>query len=330
MIDLTTNYLGLTLASPLIASASPATGTVSGLRRLEAAGAGAAVLPSLFEEQIEHDSMSIHRGLEVGAGIFAEATDGYFPEMDDYNTGPDEYLRHLVEAKAAVEMPIIPSINGYTRGGWVRYARQLEAAGADAIELNIYFVAADPDTTAAQLENRYVALVEELRAEISIPLSVKLGSAFSSLPETARRLFEVGADGLVLFNRFYQPDINLDTMRVEPNLVLSDPTEMRQVLRWMAILHGRVAGSLAATTGVHDAEGAIKLLLAGADVIGMASALLRHGPDHLGTVLGGMASWLETRGYVSANQARGSLSQVNSPDPAAYERANYVRTITSW
>ncbi len=330
MIDTTTTYLGLQLATPIIATASPMTSTVSGLRRLAEAGAGAAVLPSLFEEQIEHDAMSIHHGLEVGSGIFAEAADGYFPEMDDYNTGPDEYLRHLREAKAAVDIPIIPSINGYTRGGWVRYAHQLQEAGADAIELNIYFVAADPDTTSGELEARYLTLIGELRAEIDIPLAVKVGPAFTALPDIARRIFTAGADGLVLFNRFYQPDINLDTLRVEPNLILSDPMEMRQVLRWMAILHGRLPGSLCATTGVHDADGALKLILAGADVVGMASALLRHGPSHLTSVLDGVRTWLTDRGYVSVDQARGSLSQINSPDPAAYERANYVRTIASW
>ncbi len=330
MIDTTTSYLGLSLSSPIIATASPVTGTVSGLRKLEQAGAGAAVLPSLFEEQIEHDAMSIHHGLELGAGVFAEAATGYFPEMDDYNTGPDEYLRHLAEAKEAVSMPIIPSINGYTEGGWVRFAHQLQDAGADAIELNIYFVAADPETTSTELETRYIALIDGLRSEIEIPLAVKLGPAFSSLPDMARRVFEAGADGLVLFNRFYQPDINLGTMRVEPNLVLSDPAEMRHVLRWMAILHGRVPGSLCASTGVHDAAGAVKLLLAGADAVGMASALLLHGPEYLATVLTGVTDWFDERDYVSIDQARGSLSQKNSPDPAAYERANYIRTIASW
>lgn len=327
---MSTTYLGLHLTGPIIASASPVTGTVSGLRKLEEAGAGAAVLPSLFEEQIEHDSMAIHHRLELGSGVFAEAADGYFPEMDDYNTGPDEYLRHLEEAKAAVSMPVIPSINGYTRGGWVHYARQLQEAGADAIELNIYFVAADPHTTSTELETRYVNLVEELRAEVEIPFAVKLGAAFSSLPDMVGRLVTAGANGIVLFNRFYQPDINLETLRVEPNLVLSDPTEMRQVLRWMAILHERVHGSLAATTGVYDADGALKLILAGADVVGMASALLRHGPHHLATVARGVEAWLDERGYDSVDQARGSLSQHNSPNPGAYERANYVRTITSW
>jgi dihydroorotate dehydrogenase (fumarate) len=330
MIDTTTKYLGLELPSPVIATASPVTSRIEGLQALAEAGAGAAVLPSLFEEQIEHDTMAVHYGLELGSGIFAEAAEGYFPEMDDYNTGPDDYVRSVTEAKRSTNMAIIPSINGYSRGGWVRYAHQLEDAGADAIELNIYFVAADPTTTARELEDRYVRLVEEVRMEITVPLAVKIGPAFSSVPEMARRLFSAGANGLVLFNRFYQPDIDLDSMRVEPNLILSDSAEMRQVLRWTAILHGRVEGSLCATTGVHSADDAVKLLLAGADVIGMASALLKHGPGHVRTVLDGMNAWLEEREYVSVDQARGSLSQQNSPEPAAYERANYIKTLASW
>ncbi len=330
MIDTTTKYLGLELPSPVIATASPMTSSIGGLQALAEAGAGAAVLPSLFEEQIEHDTMAVHYGLELGSGIFAEAAEGYFPEMDDYNTGPDDYVRSVTEAKRSTNMAIIPSINGYSRGGWVRYAHQLEDAGADAIELNIYFVAADPTTTARELEDRYVRLVEEVRMEIAVPLAVKIGPAFSSMPEMARRLFSAGATGLVLFNRFYQPDIDLEAMRVEPNLVLSDSAEMRQVLRWTAILHGRVEGSLCATTGVHTAEDAVKLLLAGADVIGMASALLKHGPGHIRTVIDGMNAWLAEREYVSVDQARGSLSQQNSPEPAAYERANYIKTLASW
>ncbi len=330
MIDTTTTYLGLELSSPVIATASPVTSTIGGLKALAEAGAGAAVLPSLFEEQIEHDTMAVHYGLELGSGIFAEAAEGYFPEMDDYNTGPDDYVRRVSQAKREVDMPIIPSLNGYTRGGWVRYAHQLQDAGADAIELNIYFVAADPNTTARELEDRYVRLVEEVRLEIEVPLAVKIGPAFSSVPEMARRLFSAGANGLVLFNRFYQPDIDLESLRVEPNLVLSDSAEMRQVLRWTAILHGRAEGSICATTGVHTPEDALKLLLAGADTIGMASALLRNGPGHVRTVLDGMLAWLAEREYVSVDQARGSLSQQNSPDPAAYERANYIKTLASW
>lgn len=330
MTTMTTRYLGLTLPGPIIATASPLTGTLTGVRRLEEAGAGAIVLPSLFAEQIEHEAMAVHHGLELGSGVFAEAADGYFPEMDDYNTGPDDYLRHLMAAKQVSGIPVIASMNGHTHGAWVRFARQLEDAGADALELNIYFIAADPDTTSTDIENRHVDLVGAVRAEVDIPLAVKIGPAFSALPEIARRLFAAGADGLVLFNRFYQPDINLETMRVEPNLVLSDSVEMRQVLRWMAILHDRVPGSLCASTGVHEAGDALKLLLAGADVVGMTSALLRHGPHHLAVVREGVAAWLEENGYTSVDQARGSLSQKNSPNPAAYERSNYVRTITSW
>jgi dihydroorotate dehydrogenase (fumarate) len=329
-VDLTTTYLGMTLRNPIVPSASPLTGQADSVLRLQEAGAAAIVMPSLFEEQIEHEAMEIHRSLEFGAEGFAEAAGGYFPEMEDYNTGPRYYLNLIEQAKAALEIPVIPSLNGTSKGGWTLYARLFEDAGADAIELNIYFIAADLDETPADVEERYVELVAGVRQAINIPLAVKIGPYFSALGHFARRLSSAGADGLVLFNRFYQPDIDLDTLDVTPNLVLSSEEEMRLVLRWMAILRGRVDCSLAATTGVHTAEHALKLLLAGADITMMASALLKHGPDHVGTVLAGVRSWLEERDYESVEQAKGSLSQKHSPDPAAFERANYMKTLVTW
>ncbi len=329
-VNLSTNYLGLHLANPLVPSASPLTGNVDTMRRLEAAGAAALVLPSLFEEQIEHEAMQVHYALETGAGHYAEAAGGYLPEMDDYNTGPQRYLDHIVAAKAALGIPVIASLNGTSRGGWTLYARLCEEAGADALELNVYFVAANPDMTANQVEMQYLELVATVRDAVSIPLAVKVGPYFSSMGNFARQLVMAGADGLVLFNRFYQPDIDLDTLDVAPNLVLSSSAEMRLVLRWTAILKGRVDASLAATTGVHSGHDAVKLVLAGADVAMMASALLRHGPEYVTTVLDGLASWLDDHGYASVDQAKGSLSQQSSPDPAAFERSNYMRALTTY
>ena len=329
-VDLSTTYMGLELASPLVPSSSPLTGSVATLRRLEEAGAAAVVLPSLFEEQIEHEAMEVHHSLEYGSGQFAEAVGGYLPEMDSYNTGPQHYLDQVEQAKAALSIPVIASLNGTSRGGWTLYARLCEEAGADALELNIYFVAADPAATASQVEMQYLELVATVRDAVSIPLAVKVGPYFSSMGHTARQLVVAGADGLVLFNRFYQPDIDLEELEVSPNLVLSSPVEMRLVLRWMAILRGRVEASLAATTGVHEAEDVVKLILAGADVTMMASALLRNGPEHLTTVLEGVRSWFDEHEYESVEQAKGSLSQESSPDPAAFERSNYMRTLTTY
>ena len=329
-MDLTTRYLGLELTNPLVASASPLTGSLDSLLALQDAGVAAVVLPSLFEEQIEHDDLLYHHTSDLGTGTNIEAGDGYFPALDSYNTGVDEYLDLLIGAKRELQIPVIASLNGTTDGGWVRYATFLQGEGADALELNVYHVAADPDATAADVEDRYLRLVEHVRAAIDIPLAVKVGPYFSSPANMARRLASAGADGLVLFNRFYQPDIDLDTLDVAPNLVLSDPAEMRLVLRWMAILHGRLNASLAATTGVHTSEDVLKLVLAGADITMMASALLKHGPDHITTVLDGVTRWLEERDYVSLDQARGSLSQRSSPDPAAFERSNYMLALTEY
>jgi len=329
-VDLTTRYLGLELAHPLVPSSSPLTGELETLRRLEEAGAAAVVLPSLFEEQIEHEAMAVHHSIEFGAGHYAEAAGGYFPEMEDYNTGPQRYLEQIGEAKRVLDIPVIASLNGYSRGGWTLYARLCEDAGADALELNVYFVAADPEMTAEQAELQYLELVASVKDAVSIPLAVKVGPYFSAMAHMARRFEVAGADGLVLFNRFYQPDIDLDSMTVRPDLVFSNSAMMRLVLRWMAILSGQVDLSLAATTGVHTAEDAVKLILAGADVTMMASALLINGPEYLATVLEGVRSWFDEHDYVSLEQARGSMNQASSPNPAAFERANYMRTLVTY
>jgi dihydroorotate dehydrogenase (fumarate) len=329
-LDLRTKYLGLSLAHPVVPSASPLTGDVEHLLRLAEAGASAVVLPSLFEEQVEHEAMAIYHGNEWASGSFAEAAGGYFPEMNAYNTGPDSYLELIRAAKAELSIPVIASLNGTTRGGWTLYARVLADAGIDALELNIYLVAADPTISSNEIESRYLGLVESVRRVVDVPLAVKVGPFFSSMAHMAQRLVSAGADGLVLFNRFYQPDIDLDRLEVVPNLVLSTPAELRLVLRWIAILHGRIECSLAATTGVDGPEEAAKLILAGADVIMMASALLRHGPERLRETVDGLRSWLVDREYESLEQAKGSLSQKSVPDPASYERANYMRTLVSY
>ncbi len=329
-VDMTTTYLGMELANPVIPSASPLTGDIDHINALVAAGAPAIILPSLFEEQIEHDAMAVHFGLELGAGGFVEAPGGYFPDLDDYNTGPEDYLSLVRRARQESGVPVIASLNGVSSGGWTLYARVLADHGVDALELNIYRVAAGVDETASEVENAYLHLVAAVRAVVDIPLAVKVGPYFSAMGSMARRLGEAGADALVLFNRFYQPDIDLGTMAVAPNLSLSSQHELRLVLRWIAILYGRVESDLAATTGIHQPDDAIKALLAGASVMMMASALLRHGPGQLSLVREGLESWLEDKGYESVAQARGSLSQRASANPSAFERANYMKTLTSY
>ena len=329
-MNLTTTYLGLDLANPIVASSSPLTREVESLERLQEAGAAAVVLPSLFEEQIEHEAMAVHEALDFGSEISPESIGGYFPEMDDYNTGAGDYLDRLRLAKETLTIPVIASLNGDSAGGWTLYARIIEDAGADALELNIYLIAADMERSGVQVEDDYLRLVGKVREAVSIPLAVKVGPYFSSTANMARRLVDAGADGLVLFNRFYQPDIDLDTLTVGPNLVLSTSAELRLVLRWMAILHGRIDASLGATTGVHTAEDVVKLILSGADVTMMASALLQNGPDHIRSVLDGVEKWFAERDYRSIAQAKGSLSQRSSPDPSAFERSNYMHALIEY
>lgn len=328
--DLSTTYLGLELASPVMPSASPMTSDVDHILALVEAGAPAVVLPSLFEEQIEHDAMAIHFSLEQGAGAFPEATGGYLPELEDYNTGADDYLELVRRAKEETSIPIIGSLNGSSAGGWTTYAKVLEDHGVDALELNIYRIAADVDDTAADVEAGYLSLIESIVQEVKIPVAVKLGPYFSAMGSMVKRCGEAGASGVVLFNRFFQPDIDLATLNVAPNLQLSSTYELRQVLRWIAMLYGRVDVDFAATGGVHTGAEALKALLVGATVVQMASGLLRKGPEQLGVVISEVESWLAAEGYESSNQARGSLSQQSVGDPGVFERANYLKTLTSY
>jgi len=327
-IDLRTTYLGIELKNPLVASASPLTGHHDSLCQLEEAGAAAVVMPSLFEEQLERDELAVRLFFELGMDQFVE-TLAERPELDQYNKGPANYLAEIKLAKKAISIPVIAGINGVGLGNWARHASLLEDAGADAVELNAYFVPTDPEATAAQLENRYLDVVAAVREALTIPLAVKLGPHFTSLPNFARRLVEAGADGLVLFNRFLQPDIELETLEISPRLALSTSAELRLPLRWIAILRPQLAISVAASTGIETPDDVIKLLLVGADVTMTASALLRHGPRYIRTLLDGLSPWLEKKGYRSIKQMKGSLSLRNCPDPAAFERANYVKVITS-
>jgi dihydroorotate dehydrogenase (fumarate) len=328
-VDSSTTYLGLKLKNPLVISACPLTAQVGQLRRLEEAGAAAAVLPSLFEEQIEHDVEEMIKVHEFGTDSFAEALT-YFPEQQDYATGPDEYLETIAKAKKAVEIPIIASLNGSNKGGWIRYAKMMQDAGADAVELNIYFVAADPEQTGRDVESKYLDLVAAVKESISIPLAVKVGPFFSAMANMGVRLSQGGADGLVLFNRFFQPDIDLDTLETHPQLHLSAPSELLTPLRWIAILHGRVDASLAATGGIHDSHALLKALLAGADVGMVASVLYQKGVAEVGKILAGMREWMEENEYDSVEQLKGSMSYENCPDPGAFQRGNYMKTLTSY
>jgi dihydroorotate dehydrogenase (fumarate) len=328
--DLSTEYLGFTLAHPVVPSSSPLTGDLGTLHELVEKGAPAVVLPSLFEEQIELETLAFHFGLEFGAGANPEAAAGYLPELHDYNTGPHEYLRLVRDASSQLGVPVIASLNGASPGGWTRYAQMLEDAGASAIELNLYFMATDPEESSTEVEARCLTLVEAVKCVVGVPVAVKLSPYFSSMTSMARRLASVGADALVLFNRFYQPDIDLETLAVAPRLVLSSPDEARLALRWIAILHGQVDTQLAATGGIHGWTEVAKMILAGADVTMMASSLLRRGPTALTEAVEGLRNWLAANGYESVRQAQGSLSRGSAPDPGQYARANYMTTLVSY
>jgi dihydroorotate dehydrogenase (fumarate) len=329
-IDLSSRYLGIWLDGPVVVSACPLSEHLETLKRLEEAGASAAVFPSLFEEQIEQEELEIHGLYELGAESFGEAL-SYFPEMKDYNIGPDGYLKRLAAAREAVKIPVIGSLNGATTGGWVRYAKLIEDTGADALELNIYFVAADLDMSSHDVEQRYLDLVDDVRSSVSIPLAVKVAPFFSAFGNMARRLVDAGANGLVLFNRFVHPDIDLEQLKVFPNLKLSTSWESRLPLTWVALLRGRLGGaSLAASGGVHTADDVLKLVLAGADVAMTASSLYRNGPEHVRALLDGVTEWMRDNGYTSLEQMKGSMSQEHCPDPTAFERVNYMRTIASY
>jgi dihydroorotate dehydrogenase (fumarate) len=327
--DLRTRYLGLELRNPIVAAASPMTATVDSLKRLQDAGVGAIVLPSLFEEQIEHEEMSTHDLMLFGTEVSPEAR-GFFPEVQTSASGIDRHLKLIADAKKALSVPVIASLNGYTSGGWTRYAKQFEAAGADAIELNVYFLATDPADTSDAVERRYLDLVASVCGTTSVPVAVKVAPYFSAFAHMAQQLVSTGAAGLVLFNRFVQPDIMLEELEVATHLVLSTSDELRLALRWIAILHGRVQASLAATGGAHTAEDVLKVLLAGADCVMIASSLLKNGPNHVGTLLRGIEQWMSEREYVSVKQMKGSLSQRSCPDPAAFERSNYMKALKSY
>lgn len=328
-MKLKTQYLGMELRNPVVASAGPLTHEVENMRLLEDAGVGAIVMPSLFEEQIRLESEALHHYLSHGEESYAEAVT-YFPDLDDYNAGTAHYLETIRQGKAALRIPLIASLNGYSTGGWTDFARDIQQAGADALELNIYFVPTNPEITGAEIEQVYVDIVSEVRKQVSIPVAVKLSPFFSSMANMAQRLVAAGANGLVLFNRFYQPDIDLEELEVVPNLHLSTSFSSRLPMRWIAILYGHVKASLAATRGVHTAEDALKMLMVGADVTMMCSALLKNGPGHASRVIDDMVRWMEEREYESVEQLKGSMSQRSCPEPTAYERANYIKVLDSY
>jgi dihydroorotate dehydrogenase (fumarate) len=329
MPDLTTTYLGLTLKNPLVASAGPLSEQVSNIRRLEDHGMAAVVLPSLFEEQLRIESQALDHFLSSGSESFAESIT-YFPDMTTYNLGPDSYLETIRKAKAAVAIPIIASLNGSTPGGWVKYARQMEEAGADALELNIYAMQTDPEVPGSEIEKEYCELVRQVKSHLKIPVAVKLSPYFTAMANMAKRLEEAGADALVLFNRFYQPDFDLEVLDVVPRLTLSTSRELLLRLHWVAVLYGRVKLDLAITGGVHTAEDVLKSMMAGARVAMMTSVLLQNGIPYADAIREDLVRWMEEHEYESIRQMQGSLSQKSVADPKAFERGNYMRVLGSY
>ena len=329
-MDLTTTYLGLTLKSPLVVGAAgPLTEDLGNIRWLEDSGAAAIVLHSLFEEQIRRERLEINHHMEHGTESFAEALT-YFPEPEVFHVGTDAYLDHIRIAKTMVDVPIIGSLNGFTLGGWTDYAKQIEEAGADAIELNIYWIPTDLDMSGADVEQHYFDVVHAIKDVVNIPLAVKLSPYFSNTANMAKRLCEAGADGLVLFNRFYEPDIDIENLEVQPSLILSHHSDMLLPLNWIALLHDRIPASLAATTGISKAEDVIKMLMAGADVTMLVATLLRHGIGHIKTIEEDLITWLQEHEYESLDILRGSMSQRNSPNPSEFERVQYMRAVQSY
>ena len=328
-MDLSTNYLGLKLRTPLVVSASPLSEEVDNIKRLSDAGAAAIVLYSLFEEQLRQDRLELNEHLQNGTDSFAEAL-SYFPEPDEYRLGPEEYLKHIAAAKKATRIPIIASLNGSSEGGWTDYSKKIEQAGADAIELNIYYIPTDMDLTGTEVEMTYLDILKSVKANVKIPVAVKLSPFFSSFANMAKRLDHAGADGLVLFNRFYQPDIELESLEVRPNILLSTPMAMRLPLRWVALLHNRVKASLAATSGIHRASDVLKMLLVGADVTMLCSTLIRHGIPQIANIERDLEVWLTEHEYESVSQLKGSLSQAKCPEPAAFERSQYMKALTGY
>ncbi|GAB4280382.1 MAG: dihydroorotate dehydrogenase-like protein [Candidatus Promineifilaceae bacterium] len=329
-MDMKTTYLGMELKSPIVPSASPLSRDLGTLRQMEDAGAGAVVLYSLFEEEINMESQTLDRYLTEGVESYSEAL-SYFPEALSYEAvGPDKYLSHIRQAKKALSIPVIASLNGVSTGGWIRYAKEIEQAGADALELNVYYIPTSLDMTSDLVEQLYLDVLRDVKESVSIPVQMKLNPYFSALGNMARRLENAGADGLALFNRFYQPDLDLENLEVVPNLTLSRSDDLRLPLRWIAILYGRIHTDFALTSGVHTSVDALKGIAAGATVVNMASELLRNGVGRISEILAEMEAWLEEKEYESLDQLRGSLSQQNVTSPAAFERANYVRVIRSF
>lgn len=328
-MDLSTSYLGFALPHPFLAGAGPFADDLDTVRRLEDATVPLVILRSLFEEQINHEQAAIHRALEEPAHAFAEALT-YLPNPETLTLGPEEYLEQIQRIKAVVDLPVVASLNGTTPGGWLEFARLIHQAGADALELNLYRLATDPAISGEEIEREALEMVRAVREAIPIPIAVKLSPFYSSLVHFAQRLVEAGADGLVIFNRFYQPDIDIEELRVERVLRLSDPSELLLRLRWLALLHGQVNASLAVTGGVHRPVDAIKAVMCGAHAVQLVSSLLRHGPEHVMTLRRGVSAWMEEKGYQSLSEMRGSMSLAHCPDPHAYERANYIQILQTW
>lgn len=328
-MKLSTTYLGFKLRTPLVPSASPLSENVDNIKRMEDAGASAVVFHSLFEEQLRRDHHDLNFYLSQNTDVSAEAR-SYFPEPAAFRVGPETYVENIARAKAAVNIPIIGSLNGTTFGGWLKYARAIERAGADAIELNLYSVPTDPDLSGEDIEESYLTILASVKAQVKIPVAVKLSPYFTNLARFARRLDQAGADALVLFNRFYQPDIELETLEISPNILLSTPMAMRLPMRWIALLRGRIGANLAATSGIHRATDALKMLMAGADVTMLCSVLLRRGIDHIRVLEREMLQWLEEHEYESVEQLKGSMSQEHCPDASAFERAQYMRALSTY
>jgi len=326
---LKTTYMGLELKNPLVPSASPMSREVDTVKKMEDAGAPAIIMYSLFEEQIHHEANELDHFLSHGTDSFAEAL-SYFPEPEDFSRGPDEYLEHLQKLKGAVDIPVIASLNGISIGGWIDYAHKMETAGADGLELNVYYLPTDLKRTSESVENLYVEILKAVKGKVHIPVSMKLSPYFSSLPAFAKRLVDNGVDALALFNRFYQPDIDLENLEIEPSVILSSSDELRLPLRWIAVLSASLNVNLGATTGVHTAEDAIKLLMVGADATMMCSALLKNGPGHITQVLNDMIAWLDEHEYESVEQLKGSMNYRNIADPEALMRANYMKVLNAY
>ncbi|NWF70542.1 MAG: dihydroorotate dehydrogenase-like protein [Chloroflexi bacterium] len=329
MTNLKTTYLGMQLRSPLVMSASPLSEHVDNIKRAEDAGIGAVVLYSLFEEQLRMERQALYHYLTHGSESYAEALT-YYPQLGEFKTDSSGYLEHIRKAKEAVHIPIIASLNGTTVGNWIKFAKQIESAGADALELNEYSIPTDMNKSGAEIEETVIEVLRAVKSAVSIPVAIKLSPFYSNMAYMAKRLDSVGADGLVLFNRFYQPDIDLETLEVKPSVILSTPQALRLPMRWIAILYGRIKASLAATSGVHTAADVAKMLLVGANVTMMTAALLKNGIDHARVVEEGLRQWMTEHEYESVNQMRGAISQLNTEDPAAFERAQYMKALTHY